>query len=102
MPDDDKRWRLDDLILGASHLARRVRIDRVVPLDDFDLEKAASLREHLRVPGMGETTTRYFRDKLAMRLRAAEAGVRVPAVRARAEPRRRCARSAPGCRGRGC
>ena len=79
VPDDDKRWRLDDLILGASHLARRVRIDRVVPLDDFDLEKAASLREHLRVPGMGETTTRYFRDKLAMRLRAAEAGVRVPA-----------------------
>ena len=50
-----------------------------MPLDDFDLEKAASLREHLRVPGMGETTTRYFRDKLAMRLRAAEAGVRVPA-----------------------
>ena len=79
VPDDDKRWRLDDLILGASHLARRVRIDRIVPLDDFDLEKAASLREHLRVPGMGETTTRYFRDKLAMRLRAAEAGVRVPA-----------------------
>ena len=40
------------------------------PLDDFDLETAAALREHLRVPGMGETTTRYFRDKLAMRLRA--------------------------------
>ena len=38
--DDDKRWMLDDLILGASHLARRIAIDRVVPLDDFDLEKA--------------------------------------------------------------
>ena len=77
--DDDKKWRLDDLILGASHLARRVAIDRVVPLDDFDLEKASALREHLRVPGMGETTTRYFRDKLAMRMRAEEHGVRVPA-----------------------
>lgn len=77
--DDDKKWRLDDLILGASHLARRVTIDRVVPLDDFDLEKASALREHLRVPGMGETTTRYFRDKLAMRMRADEHGVRVPA-----------------------
>ena len=77
--DDDKKWRLDDLLLGASHLARSVAIDRVVALDDFDLEKASALREHLRVPGMGETTTRYFRDKLAMRMRAEEHGVRVPA-----------------------
>jgi biotin carboxylase len=76
--DDEKRWKLEDLILGASHLARRVRIDRVVPLDDFDLEKASALREHLRVAGMGETTTRYFRDKLAMRLRAQEAAIAVP------------------------
>jgi biotin carboxylase len=36
------------------------------------------LREHLRVPGMGETTTRYFRDKLAMRMQALEAGIPVP------------------------
>lgn len=76
--DDNKRWLLDDLILGASHLARRTTIDRIVPLDDFDLEKASALREHLRVGGMGETTTRYFRDKLAMRLRAQEAGIAVP------------------------
>jgi biotin carboxylase len=39
---------------------------------------AASIREHLRIPGMGETTTRYFRDKLAMRMRAMEEGLRVP------------------------
>jgi biotin carboxylase len=77
--DDLKRWKLDDLILGASHLARRVSIDRIVPLDDFDLEKASALREHLRVPGMGETTTRYFRDKLAMRVKAKEDGLPVPA-----------------------
>jgi biotin carboxylase len=77
--DEEKRWKLDDLVLGVSHLARSVAIDRIVPLDDFDLEKASALREHLRVPGMGETTTRYFRDKLAMRLRAAEAGIPVPA-----------------------
>ena len=76
--DDRNRWQLDDLILGASHLARRIPIARVVPLDDFDLEKASALREHLRVPGMGETTTRYFRDKLAMRMRAREFGQRVP------------------------
>lgn len=79
MPDQQKRWRLDDFILGASHLAARLPIDRIVPLDDFDLEKASALREHLRVPGMGETTMRYFRDKLAMRMKAQEAGVPVPA-----------------------
>jgi hypothetical protein len=96
--DDDRKWRLDDLLLGASHLARDVAIDRVVPLDDFDLEKASALREHLRVPGMGETTTRYFRDKLAMRMRAEEHGVRVPAfvhVLNQAKLRAFCARVPP-------
>lgn len=77
--DDRKRWKLDDLILGVSHLARRVAIDRIVPLDDFDLEKASALREHLRIPGMGETTTRHFRDKLAMRVKAHDEGLPVPA-----------------------
>jgi biotin carboxylase len=77
--DDKKRWKLQDLILGASHLARRRVLDRVVPLDDFDLEKASALREHLRIPGMGETTTRHFRDKLAMRMKAQEDGLPVPA-----------------------
>ena len=77
--DDKKRWKLDDLILGASHLARKVPIDRIVPLDDFDLEKASALREHLRVPGMGETTMRHFRDKLAMRVKAQDDGLPVPA-----------------------
>src|SRR5262249_22828233 len=54
------------------------QIERLVPLDDFDLEMAAALREHLRIPGMGETTTRYFRDKLANRMRAQEAALNVP------------------------
>ncbi|HET9985050.1 MAG TPA: hypothetical protein VFQ38_15730 [Longimicrobiales bacterium] len=63
---------------GVSYLARTERIDRIVPLDEFDLEVAAHLREHLRLPGLGESATRYFRDKLAMRMRAHEAGIRVP------------------------
>ena len=78
MPDQDKSWNRSDTLLAISHLARSETIGRVVALDDFDLEMAASLREHLRVPGMGETTTRYFRDKLAMRMQAAEAGLNVP------------------------
>jgi biotin carboxylase len=78
IPDDNKKWKLDDVVKGVSYLARTENIDRIVPLDDFDLETAAALREHLRVPGMGETTTRYFRDKLAMRMRAREVGIPVP------------------------
>ncbi|MCA1616365.1 MAG: ATPase, partial [Acidobacteria bacterium] len=78
MPDVRKEWDADEMIRAVSYLARDESIDRIVPLDDFDLEKAAALREHLRVPGLGATTTRYFRDKLAMRLQAAEAGIPVP------------------------
>ena len=63
---------------AVSYLARTRVFDRIVALDDFDIELAAMLREHLRIPGMGETTARYFRDKLAMRMRAAEAGLNVP------------------------
>jgi biotin carboxylase len=78
MPDDRHRWNLAHTLNAVAYLARTRLFDRIVPLDDFDLEVAAMLREHLRVPGMGETTTHYFRDKLAMRMRAAEAGIRVP------------------------
>lgn len=78
IPDQNKVWNMEDMIKGVSYLARRIEIDRIVALDDFDLEKAAALREHLRVPGMGETTTRYFRDKLAMRLQARDHGISVP------------------------
>ena len=67
-----------DMIRAVSYMARTHPIDRIVALDEFDMENAASLREHLRIPGMGLTTMRYFRDKLAMRGRAKEAGIRVP------------------------
>jgi biotin carboxylase len=70
--------RRDHVINAVSYLARAESIDRIVPLDEFDLEMASTLREHLRIPGMGETTVRYFRDKLAMRMRARERGVPVP------------------------
>jgi hypothetical protein len=68
----------EDLLKGVSHVARTRRIDRIVALDDFDVETAALLREHLRVAGMGETTARYFRDKLAERMKARNFGILVP------------------------
>lgn len=78
IPDENREWKMRDVIYGVSYLARTEKIDRIVALDDFDVERAASLREHLRVPGMGDTTARYFRDKLAMRTRAKEKGIPVP------------------------
>ncbi len=78
IPDTEKKWNRNDVIYGISYLARKQRIDRIVALDDFDVETAAALREHLRVPGMGDTTARYFRDKLAMRVQAKDAGIAVP------------------------
>lgn len=75
MPDNYSR---DDIIKGVSYLARTQVIDRIVPLDEYDQETAALVREHLRSPGMGDTTARYFRDKLAMRVKARSAGILVP------------------------
>lgn len=78
MPDVKKTWNRADTLKAVSYLARRESIDRIVPLDDFDLETAAELREHLRFPGLGESQTRYFRDKLAMRIQAQKFGLNVP------------------------
>ncbi|MBN1301506.1 MAG: ATP-grasp domain-containing protein [Melioribacteraceae bacterium] len=78
LPEKEGEMNLKDIIYGVSYLARSEQIDRIVALDDYDVEKAAGLREHLRVPGMGDTTARYFRDKLAMRARAKDVGIKVP------------------------
>lgn len=68
----------EQMLPYITRLAKDIRITRIVPLDEFDLETAALAREHLRLPGMGQTATRYFRDKLAMREGAARGGVLVP------------------------
>ncbi|MGA2302414.1 MAG: ATP-grasp domain-containing protein [Candidatus Acidiferrum sp.] len=67
-----------DMIHAVSYAARTRHIDRIVALDEFDMENVAALREHLRLPGMGLTMVRYFRDKLAMRMQARDAGILVP------------------------
>ena len=62
----------------VSYLGRTRHFDRIVALDDYDVETAAALREHLRIPGMGDSTARHFRDKLAMRTTAKAEGIPVP------------------------
>lgn len=67
-----------DVIHGVSYLARTRQIDQIIALDDFDVEMAAALREHLRLPGIGDSQARFFRDKLAMRVQAQQQGIPVP------------------------
>src|SRR5207253_2538867 len=43
------------MLNAVSYLARTRSIDRVVALDDFDVEVAAAIREHFRLPGLGES-----------------------------------------------
>jgi hypothetical protein len=80
--ENDQDWNMANIIKGLAYTLRSKKVDRIVALDDFDVERAAQLREEFRVPGMGQTTARYFRDKLAMRMKAADAGIKVPAFSA--------------------
>jgi biotin carboxylase len=78
MPGQDLDWDMELLLVGVAGIMKSRKIDAIVALDDYDVEKATFLRENLRIPGMGQTTGRYFRDKLAMRKKAQQAGVLVP------------------------
>ena len=78
MAGQDVDWNLEHLLLGVGNLMKNNTIDAIIALDDFDVEKATYLRENLRIDGMGQTTGRYFRDKLAMRMRAKSCGISNP------------------------
>ncbi len=75
MPEDLTR---EQILNTVCWMARERRFDRVVALDEFDQETAAAVREHWRLPGMNLSTTAFYRDKLAMRTGAREAGFLVP------------------------
>jgi hypothetical protein len=68
----------EQILNTVSWMARGRRFDRIIALDEFDLEKAAQIREHMRIPGMGTTTAGCYRDKLAMRVIARAMGFLVP------------------------
>ncbi len=64
------------LVNTVAYLFRTHQFERIVALDDFDIEVAAYLREHFRMTdtGHGDSESRLFRDKLAMRKKAREIG----------------------------
>jgi hypothetical protein len=94
----EERWRGDDwpydaldgvhymhsmanrghVINAASYMARGVKFDLIIPLDEYEVETAGVLREHFQMPGMVASQARPFNDKLAMRVRAKAAGIAVP------------------------
>lgn len=88
--EDWPRESLDDIICvpndaspdlftyTVTQLARQMSIDRLVALEEFDVINAGLIREHLRLPGMTSSIARIFRDKLAMRCVANDAGIPVP------------------------
>jgi hypothetical protein len=68
----------ETFIQVAAEIAKRNAVARVVALEEFDVITAGLVREHLRLGGMTSSEARLFRDKLAMRTVAHDAGVRVP------------------------
>lgn len=75
MPEELTR---EQIINTVCWMARGRRYDRVVALDEFDQETAASIREHWRLAGMNLSTAAFYRDKLAMRTGARNLGFLVP------------------------
>jgi biotin carboxylase len=75
MPDLSRQ---PEIMYAISYLARTRAIDCIIPLDDYDVETAAALREHLQLPGMGSSAARYFRDKLAMRVQTQRSQIPAP------------------------
>jgi biotin carboxylase len=70
---------IEDYVRAITNLAGNRRIDRVVGLDEFDVLTAARAREHLQLGGgMTSSHALRFRDKLAMRNIAYEAGIPCP------------------------
>ncbi len=68
----------EQILNFVSWMARGRRFDRIVALDEFDQETAATIREHMRIAGMSISITAHYRDKLAMRTSAREKGFLVP------------------------
>jgi biotin carboxylase len=90
LQEDWPRESLDDLIAVpndagpalmidlTAFIARKLKVDRVVALEEFDVMTAALVREHFCLPGMSSSTAKTFRDKFRMAEAAKAAGIVLP------------------------
>jgi biotin carboxylase len=88
--EDWPRESLDDLIAVPNDagpalfidliafLSKKLKVDRVVALEEFDVVTAALIREHLCLPGLTSSEAKVYRDKLAMAVRSQKRGINVP------------------------
>jgi len=75
VPDD---FTPDILVHAVSQIAKHIKIDRLVALEEFDVISTGEVREHLLIQGPTSAEVKIFRDKLTMRVKAREAGINVP------------------------
>jgi biotin carboxylase len=75
VPNDAGPPLMIDLV---AFIARKVKPDRVVALEEFDVMTAALIREHFCLPGMSSSTAKTFRDKYRMAEAAQAACVCLP------------------------
>ena len=90
LQEDWPRDSLDDLIAVPNDagpplfidllafIARKIKIDRIIALEEFDVVTAALMREHLCLPGLSSSRAKIFRDKLSMAVHSRDAGINVP------------------------
>ena len=62
----------------TAFISRKIKVDRVVALEEFDVMTAALIREHFCLPGMSSSTAKTFRDKFRMAEAAKAAGIVLP------------------------
>jgi biotin carboxylase len=62
----------------VAFLSKKMKVDRVIALEEFDVVTAALIREHLCLPGLNSSQAKVFRDKLSMAVHSREGGVNVP------------------------
>lgn len=90
LEEDWPRDALDDLIAVpndagpplmidlTAFIARKMKVDRVVALEEFDVMTAALIREHFCLPGLSSSSAKTFRDKYRMAEAARAGGILLP------------------------
>ena len=62
----------------VAFLSKKMKVDRVIALEEFDVVTAALIREHFCLPGLDASAAKVFRDKLLMAIQSQKASINVP------------------------
>lgn len=73
-----KKWSKDLIKQEAKVLHTKYNFDKIIALDELDLEIAAELREELDLAGHRPDETIYFRNKILMKKLAFKNSIKIP------------------------